>query len=348
MELLAKQKQVDEIGDALGEVLEMIDSAAIPPAEPVRETTVSMQPLETHEVDLDRRSSPWTYRSDLSISYRCCGNCRAPCARDGASPKAASRRKRTARRTEPNLDSTIMILDDEPYNVMVVRKYLRDAGYSNLLECTDSAEAMQTIAQKKPSLLLLDIMMPKVSGLDILRALRLDEQARRFPVLILTASTDAATKREALDLGAADFLPKPVDPNDLVPRVRNALTTKVYEERLANYAEKLERRRPQADRGTGGLQGRSDPLSGPRGGIPRRHYRPSRGPGRPLCRNYRPRVGIQRGRRGNAGTGRPIARRGQDRHPRCDPQQPRKARPRTIRRDAKTLFLCEEDPHAAG
>jgi len=59
-------------------------------------------------------------------------------------------------------------------------------------------------------------------------------------VLVLTASTDAATKREALDLGAADFLLKPVDPNDLIPRVRNALTTKVYEERLARYAEQLE------------------------------------------------------------------------------------------------------------
>ena len=82
--------------------------------------------------------------------------------------------------------------------------------------------------------------MPKVSGLDILRALRLDEQARRFPVLILTASADSATKRAALDLGAADFLPKPVDPNDLIPRVRNALTAKLYEERLAKYAEKLE------------------------------------------------------------------------------------------------------------
>ncbi len=141
---------------------------------------------------------------------------------------------------DPIMDSSIMILDDEPYNVMVVRKYLRDVGYSNLLECTDSSDALKIIAQKKPSLLLLDIMMPMVSGLDILRALRMDEHSRRFPVLVLTASTDAATKREALDLGAADFLPKPVDPNDLIPRVRNALTTKIYEERLANYAEKLE------------------------------------------------------------------------------------------------------------
>ena len=141
---------------------------------------------------------------------------------------------------DPIMESKIMILDDEPYNVMVVRKYLRDVGYSNLLTLTDSAEALKIIAREKPSLLLLDIMMPKVSGLDILRVLRLDEQTRRFPVLVLTASTDADTKRQALDLGAADFLPKPVDPNDLTPRVRNALITKVYEERLARYAEKLE------------------------------------------------------------------------------------------------------------
>jgi putative two-component system response regulator len=138
------------------------------------------------------------------------------------------------------MDSTIMILDDELYNVMVVRKYLRDVGYSNLLECTNPTEALTTIAQKRPNLLLLDIMMPKVSGLDILRAVRLDEQARRFPVLILTATTDAETKQHALDLGAADFLAKPVDPKDLIPRVRNALITQAYEERLARYAEKLE------------------------------------------------------------------------------------------------------------
>ncbi len=141
---------------------------------------------------------------------------------------------------DPILDSTVMILDDEPYNVMVVRKYLRGAGYSHLLECTDSSAALQIISEKKPSLLLLDIMMPKVSGLDILHALRSDNQARRFPVLVLTASTDSATKRQALDLGAVDFLAKPVDPNDLIPRVRNALTTKLYEERLATHAEKLE------------------------------------------------------------------------------------------------------------
>ena len=62
------------------------------------------------------------------------------------------------------MDSKVMILDDEPYNVMVVRKYLRDAGYSNLLALTDSSEALETIAREKPSLLLLDIVMPRQAG----------------------------------------------------------------------------------------------------------------------------------------------------------------------------------------
>ncbi len=159
-----------------------------------------------------------------------------PARAEGCLPGGAD----TAAARDPIMDSRVMILDDEPYNVMIVRKYLRDEGYSNLLTLTDSTAAMETIALEKPSLLLLDILMPKVSGLDILRTLRLDEHARRFPVLVLTASTDAATKRQALDLGAADFLHKPVDPNDLIPRVRNALIAKAYEERLANHAEKLE------------------------------------------------------------------------------------------------------------
>lgn len=141
---------------------------------------------------------------------------------------------------DPIMNCPIMILDDERFNVLVVSKYLRDVGYSNLLECTDSSAAIKIINQSKPSLLLLDIMMPKVTGLDILRALQLDKQVRRLPVLILTATNDSAIKREALDMGASDFLLKPVDPNDLIPRVRNALTTMLYEQRLAQHAEKLE------------------------------------------------------------------------------------------------------------
>lgn len=141
---------------------------------------------------------------------------------------------------EPIMDSRIMIVDDEPANIMVVRKYLRDVGYTDFVCTSDSTEALDTIRQREPDLLLLDIMMPRVTGLDVLRALRLVKETEHLPVLILTASTDSETKQDALHLGATDFLAKPVDPSDLIPRVRNALLVKAYQDRLANHVDQLE------------------------------------------------------------------------------------------------------------
>jgi putative two-component system response regulator len=137
--------------------------------------------------------------------------------------------------------STIMIVDDEPYNILVTQKYLTSVGYEAFVTTTKSAEVLALLTERPPGLVLLDIMMPEVSGLDILRAKRADSRLRHIPTLILTGATDARTKHEALALGATDFLTKPVDPIDLVPRVRNALLSKRYQDRLASYAADLER-----------------------------------------------------------------------------------------------------------
>jgi putative two-component system response regulator len=134
----------------------------------------------------------------------------------------------------------VMVLDDEPYNCLVVRKHLRDAGYTSVVAISNSSDAIEAIHREQPRLLLTDIMMPGVSGLDIIRLLKADVRTRRLPVLVLTASTDVDTKRAALELGATDFLTKPVEAMELLPRVRNALVTKAFEDKLANYAETLE------------------------------------------------------------------------------------------------------------
>ena len=143
-------------------------------------------------------------------------------------------------RRDPIMDSKIMIVDDEPANIMIARKYLRDAGYTDFVCTSDPTEALDTIKQQDPAILLLDVMMPQVSGIDILRVLRLVRDTEHLPVLILTASTDSETKRDALHLGATDFLAKPVDPSDLIPRVHNALLVKAYQDRLANHVDHLE------------------------------------------------------------------------------------------------------------
>lgn len=145
-----------------------------------------------------------------------------------------------ARKSINTKHARIMIVDDEELNILVARKHLADAGYSNFLTVTDSSTAVARIKDEKPDLILLDIMMPEVSGLDILHLLSLEDRLQHIPVLILSASTDNDLKRVCLELGVTDFLSKPVDPCELLPRVRNVLLNKHYRDQLAQHAEQLE------------------------------------------------------------------------------------------------------------
>ncbi len=129
---------------------------------------------------------------------------------------------------------TVLMIDDEPMLTDVIQAYLEDAGYTQLVAVNDPCVALETARRCRPSLVLLDLMMPKVSGFDILEQLRRDDELRYVPVIVLTAASDPATKLRALDLGATEFLAKPVDASELVLRVRNSLALKVYQDRLAN------------------------------------------------------------------------------------------------------------------
>jgi putative two-component system response regulator len=133
----------------------------------------------------------------------------------------------------------IMVIDDEPINVKVVQKYLQKLGYTRLASCYDSMAAMEAIAAHNPDLLILDIMMPGVSGIEILQTLKSQEKYQHLPVIVLTATGDRETRVKALELGASDFLNKPVDPCDLAPRVRNALALKLHQDHLNNYIGEL-------------------------------------------------------------------------------------------------------------
>jgi putative two-component system response regulator len=145
----------------------------------------------------------------------------------------------------PNLDkelrmSKIMIVDDEPVNVVVTRKYLSLAGYENFVTTTDAREAQALVEKEVPDVVLLDLMMPHVSGLDILAALRADQRWTELPIVILTASTDARIKSQALELGATEFLTKPVDLSDLTARVQNVLMVKQQRDLIQIRAHEFE------------------------------------------------------------------------------------------------------------
>ncbi|MEM8681603.1 MAG: response regulator, partial [Planctomycetota bacterium] len=100
----------------------------------------------------------------------------------------------------------ILIVDDEEINIKVTAKYLREAGYGNFVTTFDDANAFSLIGKVRPDIILLDVMMPNVSGLEILEQVRDTTGLSQTPVLILTASTDREIKVRALQAGATDFL----------------------------------------------------------------------------------------------------------------------------------------------
>jgi putative two-component system response regulator len=147
---------------------------------------------------------------------------------------------KVAKRMSETKSSRILIVDDEELNVRIVRKYLTDAGYTNFVTTSDSTEAVDLIRNERPDLVLLDVMMPEVSGIDILHLMHLDDRLHHTPVVVLSAAMDRDVKHICLELGVSDFVGKPIDPIELLPRVRNTLLNKQYRDQLSMHAEKLE------------------------------------------------------------------------------------------------------------
>jgi len=136
--------------------------------------------------------------------------------------------------------SKLMVVDDEPTNVKIVRRLLELEGFSQFVTTTDGRKAMALIRDERPDCVLLDLMMPFVTGLDVLDEMRHDPATAHIPVIILTAVTDHKIRCEALKHGATDFLNKPVDPAELAPRVVNVLSVKAYQDQLLRYNQNLE------------------------------------------------------------------------------------------------------------
>ncbi len=131
--------------------------------------------------------------------------------------------------------SSILMIDDEPIMIEVVKAFLSESGFKEFVGISDPTQAMAAIQTERPDLLLLDLMMPHVNGFDILRQLRADPMLKMLPVVVMTSASDAKTKLRVLELGATDFLEKPVDPSELVLRVRNTLAFKAFSDRMMHF-----------------------------------------------------------------------------------------------------------------
>lgn len=136
--------------------------------------------------------------------------------------------------------ATILVVDDEAVNLRLIELLLKEDGYQDIILCPQPERVLALVEQHQPDTVLLDVMMPQISGLDLLAALRGNTATRHVPVIMLTAMTDRKTKSQALELGATDFLTKPVDSSDLLTRVRNALVMQAHHLNLVSQAALLE------------------------------------------------------------------------------------------------------------
>ena len=114
---------------------------------------------------------------------------------------------------------TILVVDDEPQIVQLVRDYLEHGGFT-VVTAADGSSALRIAATQRPDLVVLDLALPGLDGLDVTRTLR---RSGTVPIIMLTARTDESDKLVGLELGADDYLTKPFSPKELVARVRSVL-----------------------------------------------------------------------------------------------------------------------------
>lgn len=124
-------------------------------------------------------------------------------------------------------NAKILIVDDQPDNIEILVELLNLKGYNDIQSTTDSRLAISIYESYKPDLILLDLMMPHLSGQQILQQLKKTITDGSFiPVLVLTAQLSEVARKETLTLGANDFVSKPFDLTEVALRIRNLLYTR--------------------------------------------------------------------------------------------------------------------------
>ncbi len=123
---------------------------------------------------------------------------------------------------KPVADTRILVVDDDEQNVELLEAYLTDAGYQ-VLRALDGASALRQVAEHDPDLVLLDIMMPDISGYEVCKRIRKTPASAAIPVLMVTALGALKDIERGIEAGTDDFLTKPINRLELLARVRSLM-----------------------------------------------------------------------------------------------------------------------------
>ncbi len=132
----------------------------------------------------------------------------------------------------------ILAVDDTPENLEILRVRLEANGYE-VITAADGVEGLASVREHAPDLILLDIMMPKLDGIGVVRELKADPVLRSVPVILVTAKSDTRDLVEGLDAGGDDYLMKPFEHAALLARVRSMLRQKALHDKVQEQAESL-------------------------------------------------------------------------------------------------------------
>lgn len=136
-------------------------------------------------------------------------------------------------------EQKVLIVDDEPVNLKLLGAHLRKGGYT-VIEAPDGKSALEKAEQTKPDLILLDIMMPGMDGLETCHFLKENDETKDVPVIFLSALSDSEVKTKGLEVGGVDYISKPFDSREMLARVKTHLTLKTQERQIRLYAGNLE------------------------------------------------------------------------------------------------------------